>query len=174
MKNKKAQGLSTNTIILIILGLVVLVVLIIGFTMGFKDLKERFFPENNIQAIADQCNLACSLGQEYEYCNKLKELKSDSETLKEVSCYILNKKRSGYKVPDCPTINCDIYDHKDLAKAYCEGEWNSANGDSTKETKVKIMDVFYIEELPEDLKLIESNCAKLLELSEEVPEENVP
>ena len=36
MKNKKAQEFSTNTIILIILGIVVLVVLIIGFSFGWE------------------------------------------------------------------------------------------------------------------------------------------
>ena len=77
MINKKAQEMSLNTIILIILGLVVLVVLIIGFTVGFKNLKEKIIPSNNIQTIADQCNLACSLGQEYDYCSKERELKSD-------------------------------------------------------------------------------------------------
>ena len=38
---KRGQSMSTNTIILIILGVVVLVVLIMGFTQGWGTLKGK-------------------------------------------------------------------------------------------------------------------------------------
>lgn len=38
MLNKKAQGMSTSTIILLILGIVILVILILGFTLGWDKI----------------------------------------------------------------------------------------------------------------------------------------
>ena len=40
MMNKKGQEMSVTAIILIILGLIVLVVLILGFTVGWSQIKE--------------------------------------------------------------------------------------------------------------------------------------
>ena len=46
---KRGQGLSTSAIILIILGVVVLVVLIAGFTIGWSALKDYINPSNNLK-----------------------------------------------------------------------------------------------------------------------------
>lgn len=140
--NKKAQGLSTNTIILIILGLVVLVVLIIGFTMGFKNLKEKIIPSDNVQTIANQCEYDCNLGQDYNYCNKEILLETDKETIEETSCYVLYKKRSEYKFPACPEIDCGIYDDKENAVEFCEGKENEEGADLDEVGKIE---VFYID-----------------------------
>ena len=59
MESKKAQNLSITTIILIILGVVVLVVLIIGFTQGWGSVKEFFTGgTTETQQVSTLCNLA--------------------------------------------------------------------------------------------------------------------
>lgn len=73
--NKKAQGMSVNTIILIILGLVVLVILILGFTVGWGQIKDWIIPSNNVQDIVDQCTLACSLDNKFDFCTVKREVK---------------------------------------------------------------------------------------------------
>jgi len=110
---KRAQNISITTIILIIIGLVVLVLLILGFTMGWGRFKEWIVPSNNIQTIVDQCNIACSTGQKYNYCFEKKELKTKEETLDDVSCYSLAKKRPDYGIKTCPAIDCGILDNVD-------------------------------------------------------------
>ena len=75
--NKKAQGMSVTTIILIALGLVVLVILILGFTMGWANLKGFIIPSNNVERISQQCSVACNTDQEYTFCSETKTLKAD-------------------------------------------------------------------------------------------------
>ena len=71
MENKKAQNLSITTIILIILGVVVLVVLIIGFTQGWGSVKGFFTGgESELSQIATQCSVACATGDEMSWCKK--------------------------------------------------------------------------------------------------------
>jgi len=76
MQNKRGQQLSTNAIILIILGVVVLVVLIIGFTMGWGTIAP-WMSKNNVNTIVTQCKIACSTNNVYDYCSKKRELKAD-------------------------------------------------------------------------------------------------
>ncbi len=78
MEDKRGQGLSTNTIILIILGVVVLVVLIVGFTVGWSSL----FPyvSNNINQIASSCETACVAGSVYDYCTANRTLQAKELT----------------------------------------------------------------------------------------------
>ena len=119
MKNKKAQGLSVNVIILIVLGLVVLVVLILGFTMGWSNIKGWIVPSNNVAAIADSCKIACGTDQTYGYCSEKRELKTKEETLKNVTCYSLSKKKPNYGIESCSAIECGIYDDLTDAIAGC-------------------------------------------------------
>jgi hypothetical protein len=74
MHNKRGQGLSTNAIILIVLGVVVLAVLVIGFTMGWDKIVP-WISTSNVDTIATQCGVACSTGSTYDYCDVERELK---------------------------------------------------------------------------------------------------
>ena len=109
MKNKRGQGMSVNTIILIVLGLIVLVVLILGFTMGWGNIKGWISSSNNVKSIAEQCSVACTTEDKYNYCFMKRELKSETETLTDTSCYVLNKVKPEYGIMDCD-IDCGIYD----------------------------------------------------------------
>jgi len=71
MVNKKAQEMSVTTIILIVLGIFILVVLILGFTRGWGNIKDWIIPSNNVKTIADSCKIACGTDQVYSYCFSL-------------------------------------------------------------------------------------------------------
>jgi len=104
--DKKAQGLSTSTIILLVLGILILVILIYGFTQGWGKIVPWLNSEN-VDEVVDGCAGACALSSDYEYCNKVRELNDDKFKFK-TSCYIYanNLDLTKYKVLKCPTINC--------------------------------------------------------------------
>lgn len=107
MQNKRGQGLSTNAIILIILGVVVLVVLIIGFTVGWGTIAP-WMSKNNVNTIVTQCKITCSTNSLHSYCSKKRDLKAEDESLKDVTCYYLSEKQTKYGIGKCPSISCDI------------------------------------------------------------------
>ncbi len=109
MQNKKGQGLSTNAIILIILGVIILVILIAGFTIGWGQLKDTFFPSNNIKTIVQQCEAACTTNSKYDYCTKMRILKVDRVEI-ETNCAIFSVigEYDKYDIKECPSINCDF------------------------------------------------------------------
>ena len=53
--------------ILLILGVVILVILILGFTLGWNKVLP-FFSTNNVQNIQTSCSSACATNNAYEYC----------------------------------------------------------------------------------------------------------
>lgn len=86
MKNKRAQNLSTNSIILIVLGVIILIVLIVGFTAGWDRLAP-WIKSSNVDSIKAQCDVACSADSEYEFCSVERELKTGDTSIT-ASCYV--------------------------------------------------------------------------------------
>lgn len=75
MQNKRGQeGITIGTLLLIVLGVVVVVVLIIGFTKGFGFIfgKQDVLPLQQMQAIAKSCELAAANALSIDYCVELK------------------------------------------------------------------------------------------------------
>ena len=68
MKNKKAQGLSITTIVIVILAVVVLVALIMGFTRGWSNIGSWFGGGDNVQQIVSQCSVECATQIPYDWC----------------------------------------------------------------------------------------------------------
>jgi len=106
--DKRGQGLSTNAIILIILGVVVLVVLIVGFTMGW-DTIAPWLSKDNVQNIVTSCEVACSTQNVYDYCSRERELKSDDlpDNQKEVSgncTFFSTDPYKKYGITECPGL----------------------------------------------------------------------
>ena len=106
MLNRKGQGMSTNTIILLILGLAVLIVLVLGFTMGWSKIAP-FLSSSNVDTIATACETACSLGSTYDYCTAPRTLKDAEGNEIKASCAVLSKESSlkQYGIKDC-SLNC--------------------------------------------------------------------
>ena len=74
--DKKGQELSTNAIIMIIIGIIVLVVLVLGFTIGWNKLFP-FISSNNVENIKTTCSTACATNNVYDYCSLVRTLKAD-------------------------------------------------------------------------------------------------
>ncbi len=103
MESKKAQNLSITTIILIILGVVVLFVIIIGFTKGWGSVKGFFNGgESDFQKVTSQCSIACATMDEISWC-KVRTLEGDSENCK----FFASKYTSIEECPDMPKCPTD-------------------------------------------------------------------
>lgn len=107
--NKKAQGLSRNAIILLVIGIFVLVVLIIGFQQGFSSLAP-FLSSNNVDQVQQGCSLACNNDEVQSYCVSSREVNTEDETLQGATCNYLAKKGTQYGIATdfgCPSIACE-------------------------------------------------------------------
>lgn len=109
--DKKGQELSTNAIILIVLGVIVLVILILGFTIGWDKIIP-WVKQNNVENVKTACGMACSTSNTYDYCSLNRTLKAEDLPggVKEVknSCNFFatsdNYKKYGIEV--CSSLNC--------------------------------------------------------------------
>ena len=116
MLNKRGQGLSTNAIILIILGVIILVVLALGFMIGWDKLFP-FIPSDNVETIKSSCASACATGNTYAFCVQERTLKADGlppgedgkvpkEVVGNCSFFSTNPDYEKYGIEDCATITC--------------------------------------------------------------------
>ena len=107
MRNKRGQESSpTPAVIGIILGIVVLVVLVLGFTIGWN----RFLPfinSNNVENIKTACSTACATVNVYDFCSAPKTLKADD----------LPSGTNG-KVPKSVVGNCTFFSTDPLYTKY--------------------------------------------------------
>ena len=108
MINKKAQGMSISTIILLILGLVILVVLILGFTVGWKNIIPWLGGGNNLATVQSACTLACSKGAQYDFCTVKRDIRDGQHDEFQATCNDLATKPAyvsmNYGVSECPNL----------------------------------------------------------------------
>lgn len=112
MIDKRGQGLSTNAIILIILGVVVLVVLVLGFTLGWDKIAPFIKPSNNVKDVVQSCSVACSSQSVYDFCSFERELKAtdlpgDVKSVKGTCQFFsdsVNSEYAKYGVEVCPGL----------------------------------------------------------------------
>lgn len=82
--NKRGQDLSIGTLILIVLGIVVLVLLIFGFSIGWSNLWEKINifggGGSSLSTVATACNLAAGTNDKIGYCQDFKKIKTDGGT----------------------------------------------------------------------------------------------
>jgi hypothetical protein len=140
-EDKKGQSLNINTLIIIILAIVVLVILILGFTLGWNKLAP-WLNKNNIQSIADSCNIACSTQSSYDFCFTKRELNDGTNKLKDVTCVYLSEKKPEYGIAKCLSITCMVV----FEKAGC------------KDADEKLKSDFFLQTLNEENKLISNKC----------------
>jgi hypothetical protein len=106
MLDKRGQGLSTNAIILIILGVVVLIILVVGFTLGWDKLAP-FLQTNNVETIKSSCVSSCATGSTYGFCTQNRTLKAEGVKLEDKTCFELNKTAyPEYGIEPCSSIIC--------------------------------------------------------------------
>jgi len=111
--DKRGQELSTNAIIMIVLGVIVLVVLILGFTLGWGKIFP-FISSNNVDNIKTACNAACATDNMYDFCTlprilkasdlplvagkRPKQIEQDCQFFATTSAYLK------YGIADCPGL----------------------------------------------------------------------
>lgn len=109
--NKRGQELSTNAIVLIILAVVVLVILIFGFTLGWNRIAP-WISSGNVDTIVNQCGVACNTKSAYGFCGEEVELKASDlpggDRVKKGTCYFFSKNKDyvKYGILSCPSIDC--------------------------------------------------------------------
>jgi hypothetical protein len=108
MVNKKGQGMSISTIILLILGLVILVVLILGFVIGWNKLAPWIGGKNNLDSIKNACSSACSTASQYEFCAVKRDVKDGTNDKFQATCNDLATKQlyisRQYGITPCPDL----------------------------------------------------------------------
>lgn len=101
--------MSISTIILLILGLVILVVLILGFTIGWSKMLP-WIGGNNLDSIQNSCMVACSTNNQYDFCSLDKTVKDGVNEKFEATCSELSTNQvyisRGYGIDVCPDISC--------------------------------------------------------------------
>jgi len=76
--NKKAQGTPVWIIIALVLGLVVLVVIALGFGAGWSELWQKmnvFTGGGSLATIGQACQIACSSNDVNSYCKQNRDIK---------------------------------------------------------------------------------------------------
>jgi len=110
MDNKRGQELSTNAIIMIVIGIIVLVVMVLGFTIGWNRLLP-FISSNNIENVKTGCSTACSTNNVYDYCTLPRNVNDGVNDKFTDTCFNLNTKTDyasrNYGIESCSTITCN-------------------------------------------------------------------
>ncbi len=135
--DKKAQGLSVTTIILMVLGVLILVILIIGFTMGWGSFKNWITGGgSNVDQVVTSCQAACASLSKYSYCSQQREITIDGESKGEKSCYQWAKQNTEYGIELCSGLTCEVCKgtREDCSDINNEIDCNAANGCSYDST----------------------------------------
>jgi hypothetical protein len=106
--DKRGQGLSTSTIILLILGVVILVILVLGFVLGWGKIAPWIKQENNIDTVTQSCSTACTMERRYDFCqNNNIALKVDKDEFT-ASCYTyaVADQFKSYNIGSCGVLDC--------------------------------------------------------------------
>lgn len=110
MNSKRGQGLSTNAIILIVLGLIVLAILVLGFTLGWSSLKGFVAPSTNVKNVAQACQTACLTEATYDFCSINRTVKDGVNDDFDATCFQLSNdtayQERNYGISSCPQITC--------------------------------------------------------------------
>lgn len=111
MINKKAEA-SVGVIIALVLGLLILVFLVLGFT-GVWNPFSSVFKTNNIEQIKANCNIACTTNSQYDFCSKNQSVNDGENTKFSDTCYNLATDVSKYGnryygIASCPEIECPV------------------------------------------------------------------
>jgi len=111
---KRGFELGISTLILMILGVILLAVLIVFFTMGsgsFFDNIKMYFSYSNVDAVVTSCNLFVDTNVIYRYCceqNKIRYYVNGEKKSGSFTCYgMLNESfTNNLKEMKCDGTSC--------------------------------------------------------------------
>jgi hypothetical protein len=99
-------------VIMLVLGIIVLVVLAMGFLGGWNKLLPWISSENVGETVT-QCSVACTQGSVYNWCTKNRTINDgDKAIATDVTCQMLatETEYSDIGVKRCTTISCESSD----------------------------------------------------------------
>lgn len=114
--NKKGQEMSVATLVLIVIGIVVLVMLILGFTLGWQNLWNKINilgGASDVSTVIQACNLAATTDDQNAYCNEFKSVKIGNQK-QYVNCQNVNVQPNLDK-----TLDCGGKSAEENAREYC-------------------------------------------------------
>lgn len=149
MLNKRGAEMSVNTLILIVIGVLILVLLILGLTIGWNKIFPFINPPNNVKTLSDQCSYSCDTQARYDYCISKRDVKIESaitiqNTLDSSGNFVFGQTQGKFKascselsllegqldIKACPGIQCDpatsVYSSLAFAKLSCQKMQNTA------------------------------------------------
>ena len=136
--------MSVNAIILIVLAVIVLVVLILGFTLGWNKILPFLGTGDNIQTISSACDIACSVASKFDFCSKQREVKIDTSDFHQALKSLLRQD------PDAIMIG-EMRDAESIATALTAAEtghlvFSTLHTNSAAQTIDRIIDSFPAEQ----------------------------
>jgi len=101
------RGDTNWAVISIILAVLVLVILIIGFTLGWDKINP-FVSRKNVDTVVSVCQTACATSSTYDYCNVQRKLVDAEKNKITSSCYVFANYEEflKYNIENCDTITC--------------------------------------------------------------------
>jgi hypothetical protein len=107
MLKKRGQSLM-EILPWLIAAVIVLVVLIFGFSTNWQIFSSLLGTDNNVNIITTQCQTACTQGSTYGFCNQNRTLKATDLPggVKEVTsnCKDLATRYPSYGIQLCPSL----------------------------------------------------------------------
>ena len=103
---KRGMEMAFNTIIALIIAIILLVTIIVFFTGGFNNFKEKigsFFSDSNVDLTIDSCNRLVSMGASFDYCCVNKTIKISAKQKYDLPCFRASNYTWGAKIDklDC-------------------------------------------------------------------------
>ena len=107
MRNKRGAAIAVNTIIFLILGIAILVMLILGFTIGFNKLLP-FLSSENVKDVVTACNSACITSSQYAFCTQNRTLIDENKIEYRNSCngFATDSEFSKFGIDTCGPLTC--------------------------------------------------------------------
>lgn len=107
MRNKRGD---TNWVLIsLILGVIVLVILALGLTIGWNKFLP-FLSRNNVDNVKTACSLACSTGNQFDFCSVERDVRDGVNDAFKDTCNGLATNSiytdRDYGIADCPSITC--------------------------------------------------------------------
>jgi hypothetical protein len=114
--NKRGADITT-VIIFLVVGLVVGVLLIWGFSTNWQIFSSMFSSGNNINTITTQCQTSCATADSYGYCTMKRTLKADDlpndvdgkaqkQVINTCDYFATNADFLKYGVSTCSAVTC--------------------------------------------------------------------
>jgi len=95
--------MATSTIVLLVIGVLILVVLVLGFTKGWESLKV-WMPSDNVDNIDKSCAVSCTTND--AYCSKTKNVNDGNNPKFDATCDELSTEPAyaSYGIDPCPGL----------------------------------------------------------------------